>query len=191
MRRGLAIAGGVLVAAGAALAVSPDLAPSLPPAVRTPVLAGLGLLVAVVGVAIVTAPDSIGDGEPSPDRDVATAAGPRSASDDLLGAEFDATLARLETMSSLELRRSDEPATIRARLREAAIAAVVASEGVDADAAAGIVDRGEWTDDPAVAALCSSSVRAPIGVRLRERASATPRVVSRARRTAEALEGSR
>lgn len=181
MRTDLAVVGAVLAAAGAAVSLSPALGGGLSAAVTPTLLAALGVVVAVAGVAGASLGEQSVDAER--ERDDTDGAAPG----DPLGAEFDATLARIERMSSTELRRSDGPDEIRRGLREAAIATVVRRAGVDRETAATRVDSGEWTDDPVAAAFLGSP-RAPPGVRLRERLSETPRTVSRARRTANVLE---
>jgi len=179
MRRDLAALGGGLVLLGAGLTLLPGLGETLSAVVTPPVLAALGLAVALTGVAA-TAGQAGADPDPTPEP---------AASEDVLGAEFDAALARLEAMSSVELRRAETPRTVRDRLREAAVALVVSREGVDRRTAAAWVDQGRWTDDPVAAAFLAEDGRVPARVRWRERLSTTPRVVTRARRTAEALEG--
>lgn len=174
MRRDIAALGGGLVIVGAALALSPGAPRSA--AVTPTALAAAGLAVALVGAAAVGGPSPL----PARDRP--------SVEPDRLGAEFDAALARVETMSSVELRTA-EPPEVRERIREAAVALVASRGGLDRETAAGRIERGEWTDDPVAAAFLSESVRAPAAVRWRERLSTTPRVVSRARRTVETLEG--
>lgn len=176
MRRDLAVVGAVLVALGAAIGASPDVDTALSEPVTPNVLAVLGLVVALVGAAVVAGPS-----RPTVET--------RSTDDDRLGAEFDATLARVETMSGAELRAADAPAELRDRLRAATVALVASREGVDRETAAARVERGEWTDDPQAAAFLSESLRAPAAVRFRERWSTTPRVVARTRRTVAALEG--
>lgn len=176
MRRDLAAVGSGLVVLGAALAVVPERGTALSALVTPTILAALGLVVALVGAAVTVGPSRPGSGaNPSTD-------------DDRLGAEFDATLARVETMSGAELRCADAPTELRDRLREAAVALAAGRKGVDRETAAAHVERGEWTDDPLAAAFLSESVRAPATVRWRERFSTTPRIVSRARRTVDALE---
>jgi hypothetical protein len=182
MRRDLAVLGGALVVAGAGLSVSPAGGAALSTVVTPAVLASLGLVVALLGAAVTAGSPPVSGG-----ADDGGATDPPD--DDRLGAEFDATLARVETMSAVELGRADAPEVLRRRLRAAAVALVASRRGVDREAAAAVVERGEWTDDPAAAAFLSSSVRAPPSVRWRERWSTTPRAVSRARRTAAALEG--
>lgn len=175
MRRDLAVVGAVLVALGAAIGASPDVDTALSEPVTPNVLAVLGLVVALFGAAFAAGPS-----RPTVET---------RSTDDRLGAEFDATLARVETMSGAELRTADAPAELRDRLRAAAVALVASREGVDRETAAARVERGEWTDDPQAAAFLSESLRAPAAVRFRERWSTTPRVVARTRRTAAALEG--
>lgn len=175
MRRDLAALGGVLVVVGAALALSPGA--SRLAAVTPTALAAVGLVVALVGAAAVAGPLS----RPARERP--------SVEADRLGAEFDAALARVGTMSSVELRTAEPPEEVRERIREAAVALVASRGGLDRETAAGRIERGEWTDDPVAAAFLSESVRAPAAVRWRERLSTTPRVVSRARQTVETLEG--
>lgn len=183
MRRDLAALGAALVVAGAGLSLSPATAAALSAPVTPTVLASLGVVVALVGAAV-TAGAAPGGTEPTRSPDAA-----RGPDEDLLGAEFDATLARVETMSGTELRHADAPAALRERLREAAVALVASRRGIDRETAADVVERGEWTDDPAAAAFLSASLQAPPSVRWRERWSTTPRAVSRARRTVAALEG--
>lgn len=180
MRRDLAALGAALVVAGAGLSLYPDSGAALSTIVTPTVLASLGLVVALVGAAV-TAGSAPGGTEPT--------GAARPSTDDLLGAEFDATLARVETMSAVELRADDAPAALREPLREAAVALVVSRRGIDRETAFDVVERGEWTDDPAAAAFLSTSLRAPPSVRWRERWSTTPRAVSRARRAVAALEG--
>lgn len=177
MRRDLAVLGGALVVLGAVVAASPGIDAALSGPVTPNVLAILGLVVALVGAALTAGPSR------------ATADGSPSTDDNLLGAEFDATLARVERMSSPELRTDDAPEELRERLREATVAVVASREGVDRETAAAHVERGEWTDDPLAAAFLSDSLRAPPATRFRERWSTTPPVVARTRRTVAALEG--
>jgi hypothetical protein len=179
MRTDLAAVGATLVVAGTALSLSPSLGGGLSSVVTPTVLAVLGGMVALAGVLGLSL-DVEKSGEGS-----ATSESPPG---DLLGAEFDETLARIERMSSTELQRSGAPEDVRQRLREAAIAVTARREGIDREAAASRVDRGEWTDDPVAAAFLGSP-RAPPAVRWREALSATPRTVSRARHTARVLEG--
>lgn len=187
MRRDLAALGAGLVVVGAGLTLSPGGGAVRWAPVTPTVLASLGLLVALVGAAV-TAGSGGGDGAAAGDG---TRNGVESESaGDLLGADFDATLARVETMSAVELRAVDAPEALRERLREAAVAVVASRDGVDPETAAARVERGEWTDDPVAAAFLSPSVRAPPSVRWREYWSTTPRAASRARRTAAVLEGS-
>lgn len=176
MRRDLAAVGIALVGVGVAVSRSPDAGERLSAAVTPSLLAALGLFVVAVGAAVVHS-----DGPAASER-------PTPSSEDHLGAEFDATLERVETMSSAELRRSDAPAELRRRLRSAATATVARTAGIDRERAAERVARGTWTDDPVAAAFCSESVRVPVRRRWRERLSTTPRVVLRARRTAAVLE---
>ena len=176
MRRNLAVVGAALVGLGAVVAASPDVDAALSGPVTPKALAVLGLVVALVGAAVAAGPS-----RPTVET--------RSIDDDRLGAEFDATLASVETMSGTELRSADAPGELRERLRAAAVALVASREGVDRETAAARVERGEWTDDPLAAAFLSESLRAPPAVRLRERWSTTPRVVVRVRLTAAALEG--
>lgn len=176
MRRDLAVVGTALVGLGAVVAASPGVDAALSGPVTPNALAVLGLVVALVGAAVAAGPPR-------------STAETRSVDDDRLGAEFDATLARVETMSGAELRSADAPGELRERLRVAAVALVASREGVDRETAAARVERGEWTDDPLAAAFLSESLRAPLAVRFRERWSTTPRVVVRTRRTAAALEG--
>lgn len=205
MRRDLAALGAGLVVVGAALSLSADGGAVGWAPVTPTVLASLGLLVALVGAAVTagTGDDGVTAGGGGSAGDDGTAGGggtaggsgtaaPRapSADADLLGADFDATLARVEAMSAVELRSDDAVGALREPLREAAIAVVASREGVDRETAAARVERGEWTDDPVAAAFLSSSVRAPPSVRWREYWSTTPRAASRARRTAAVLEGS-
>lgn len=180
MRRNLAALGVGLVLLGAAVVAVPDIGATFSGVVTPTVLALLGLVVALVGAAVTVGPvrpDNAGGGRS------------RTLDDDLLGADFDGTLARVETMSAVELRTSDAPAALRGRLREAVVALVASRAGVDRETAAARVERGEWTDDPVAAAYLSGSLRAPAAVRWRERLSTTPRAAARARRTVEALEG--
>jgi hypothetical protein len=179
MRTDLAAVGATLVVAGTGLSLSPSLGGGLSSAVTPTVLAVLGGVVALAGVLGLSL-DAEKSGEESE-----TAESPPG---DLLGAEFDETLARIERMSSTELRRSGASEDVRQRLREAAIAATARREGIDREAAASRVDSGEWTDDPVAAAFLGSP-RAPASVRWREALSATPRPVSRAGHTARVLEG--
>jgi hypothetical protein len=178
MRTDLAAVGATLVVAGTVLSLSPSLGGTLSSVVTPTVLAVLGGVVALAGILGISL-DAENSGEWS-----ATSEPP---SGDLLGAEFDDTLARTERMSSTELRRSEAPEDVRQRLRAAAIAATARREGIDREAAASRVDSGEWTDDPVAAAFLGSP-RAPPAVRWRETLSATPRTVSRARHTARVLE---
>jgi hypothetical protein len=175
VRRDLAALGGASVVVGAALALSPGGTVSGP--VTRTALAALGLAVALFGAAAVVGPGS------------RRGPGDRSLVEDRLGAEFDATLARVETMSAARLRSEAAPEELRERLREAAVALVASRRGLDRETAAGRIERGEWTDDPVAAAFLSESLRAPAAVRWLEYVSTTPRVVSRTRRTVEALEG--
>ena len=176
MRRDLAVVGAALVALGAVVAASPGVDAALSEPVTPTVLAALGLVVALVGAAVAAGPS-----RPTAETE--------PVDDDRLGAEFDATLARVETMSGAELRSADGPAELRERLRAAAVALIASREGVDRETAAARVERGEWTDDPLAAAFLSESLRAPPAVRFRERWSTTPRAVTRTRRTVAALEG--
>jgi hypothetical protein len=184
MRRDLAAVGAALVVAGAAVSRSPGLGGVLSGSVTRTVLAALGVGVALS--AIVVSLDGDGEGGTADDRKTA-ATGGNGAAGAALGAEFDATLARIEGMSSTELRRSEAPVEVRRRLREAAIATVVRRAGVDRETATRRVETGEWTDDPVAAAFLGAP-RASAPVRWRETLSATPRTVSRARRTADLLE---
>lgn len=178
MRTDLAAVGATLVLGGAVLSRSPSLAGGLSSAITPTMLAALGGLVALVGAVGISS---------DVETQASTADDTDSGPGDPLGAEFDATLARIERMSSTELRRSDAPREVRNRLRAAAIATVARREGIDRETAASRVDSGEWTDD-AVAAAFLGSARAPPSVRWREALSETPRTVSRARRTAAVLE---
>ena len=177
MRRDLAALGVGLVLLGAGVAAAPRPGAAFSGLVTPTVLAVLGLVVALVGAAVTVGPART------------DARGTPAVENDLLGAEFDATLARVGTMSAVELRTADAPAALRGQLREAAVALVASRAGVDRETAAARVERGEWTDDPVAAAYLSDSLRAPPAVRWRERWSTTPRAASRARRTVQALEG--
>ena len=186
MRRDLAALGTALLGAGVAVSLLPGLDPATSQVVGPRVLTAVAALVAVAGVAAVvrSAPGREGT---AADTDASTG-GPEEAVP-LVGERFDGVLADVERMSATRLRRSDEPAYLRERLRRAAVVTVARERGVDHDRAAALVDRGTWTDDPAAAAFLSPGLTAPPAIRLREALSTTPRVVARARRTAAELEG--
>lgn len=181
MRADVAVGGGALVVTGAAVSLAPGVGGSV--SVPVPAVVALGVAVAVAGV-VAAAPESppgAGDSGAGPDGD--------GAGETRLGSEFEATLDRVAAMSSAELRYREEPAALRESVREATVAVLARQEGIDRETAADRVASGEWTDDPVAAAFLSPSVRAPAPVRVRERLSATPRAVSRTRRTLSVLEG--
>ena len=186
MRRDLAALGTALLGAGVAVSLLPGLDPATSRVVGPRALTAVAALVALAGVAAVV--------RSAPGREGAAAdpngssAGPEE-SVPLVGERFDGVLADVERMSATRLRRSDEPAYLRERLRRAAVVTVARERGVDHDRAAALVDRGTWTDDPAAAAFLSPRLTPPPRIRLREALSTTPRVVARARRTAAELEG--
>lgn len=184
MRRDLAVVGSVLVCAGVLLSLFPWLDPGLAGLLPPRALAALAVLTAAAGAAVVVLSGSTTDGA----RDHTAPDAGTGPDVPTVGAEFDRALARVETMSATRLRRSDGPAYISGRLRQAAVVTVARERGVDHDRAAAIVDRGEWTDDPVAAAFLSSTISAPLSIRVREVLSTTPRVVARARRTAANLE---
>lgn len=185
MRRDLAAVGGALVVAGVALTLRPGLAPGLP-RVWPRQLATIGLVAVVAGlVAIVRLPATGDDGDLQSQATDPTTAPELPA----IGDSFDTALDQVSTLSATRLRRSEGPAYLRDRLRAAAVATVAREEGIGRDSAAELVDRGAWTDDPAAAAFLGEDVTAPLGLRVREALSTTPRAVQRARRTAVALEG--
>jgi hypothetical protein len=186
MRRDLAALGTALLGVGVAVSLFSGLDAGAARVVPPRALTAVAALVALAGVAAVvrSAPGREG---PAADTDASTA-GPEEAVP-LVGERFDGVLADVERMSATRLRRSEEPAYLRERLRQAAVVTVARERGVDHDRAAALVDRGTWTDDPAAAAFLSPGLTAPPRIRLREALSTTPRVVARARRTAAELEG--
>jgi len=185
VRRDLAAVGSVLVLAGVVVTLRPGLVPD--PAALTPRrLAGVAVLAALLGVATVVRSPSGGD----PDTEGQPAEAPRRPPDlPTIGDSFDTALDQIEMLSTPRLRRSDGPAYLRDRLRRAAVVTVAREEGIDHERAAALIDEGTWTDDPAAAAFLSDDVEAPLGLRLREALSTSPRAVLRARRTAAVLEG--
>lgn len=185
MRHDLAAVGGALVLAGIAVTLRPGLAPELPP-VWPRQLAAVAVFATVAGlVAIGRSASSGSEVDPPSEPDESDGASDLPT----IGASFDTALAQVETLSATRLRRSEGPAYLRERLRAAAVATVAREEGIDHDRAAEVVDRGGWTDDPAAAAFLGEDVAAPLGLRVRETLSTTPRAVQRARRTVAALEG--
>lgn len=187
MRRDLAALGTALLGAGVVVSLVPGLDPATWRVVGPRALTAVAALVALAGVAAVvrSAPGREG---PAADTDASTA-GQEEEAVPLVGERFDGVLADVERMSATRLRRSDEPAYLRERLRQATVVTVARERGVDHDRAAALVDRGTWTDDPAAAAFLSPGLTAPPRIRLREALSTTPRVVARARRTTAELEG--
>jgi hypothetical protein len=182
VRADLAVAGGALVVAGAAVSLAPGVGGSV--SVPVPAVVAIGVAVAAAGL-VAAAPESPpGAGDSGPG-----ASGRDGAGETRLGSEFEARLDRVAAMSSTELRYSEEPAALRESVREATVAVLARQEGIDRETAADRVASGEWTDDPIAAAFLSASVQAPVAVRVRERLSATPRAVSRTRRTLSVLEG--
>lgn len=80
------------------------------------------------------------------------------------GDEVDAGLRRLSARPSLE--RDRRLADLRRRVREAAIARLVAEGHSEATARAALA-AGTWTDDPQAAALLADAVEVPLNRRLR------------------------
>lgn len=166
MRRLLAALVGVL-AVGLAVAV-PTLDPSLPALAvvgRDAVVYGLAGVATLVGLvelarAARRGPD---DGLPSP--------GARSEQDHETVAEsIDRTLeppAVRETDTDAR-RQSYHGYRAARRVRETAIAALTAREGIDEETAAERIRDGSWTDDPRAAAYLEGTVPLPLRIRLRD-----------------------
>lgn len=155
-RRAVAVAVGLIaVAAGFALTLWPDLAPSADVATLFVVVAWG---IAIVGAAA-AAVDRIGG-----DADAHTTL--PSASDrpayDVPGDRLAAELADV----SLAERDAADRDRVRERLRSTAVAAVVRAEDVDPETARERLRDGTWTDDESAAALFAADAegRTPGGV---------------------------
>ncbi|WP_101295629.1 DUF7269 family protein [Halegenticoccus soli] len=106
------------------------------------------------------------------------------------GDEFDARLAEARARSVRGTRTRGE---VRARLREAAVDALVLHGNYDPESAEERVETGAWTDDPFAAAfLGDEAPRPPVSAKLRElfrRGSRFERDVHRTLAAVEALQG--
>lgn len=171
VRRSLVAAGVLVAAAGLALAVVPERAPD--PALPTVAFAVLGVLAGVAGLAVAT--DRLRGGDATPP--------PAPPAVRVPGDGFDRRLA------ALSIRDDEAVAAVREDLRAAAVAALVRRQGhAPADARA-LVERGDWTDDPAAAAfLADRDEQAAARLEwVRTLATGEPRAARRARRAVDAV----
>lgn len=172
----------ILLAVGAgalAVAVVVALVPAVP--VPTSVASAFGyrwlaLMTAVVAIVVATqrvaslGPTEDGSGESgdwTPVRPPERAAVDRRRT---AGADVDDALDRLATSGVGDTERVSKRWQVRERVREAAMAVLLA-EGYDEETAGEALARGSWTDDPRAAAFLGEAVSPPVGTRVRDWAS--------------------
>ncbi|WP_424018725.1 DUF7269 family protein [Halorientalis pallida] len=137
--------------------------------------AGVGTLVVIAGLGVVTARSLSGfDGATPPPAEEVPAGTPP-------GREIDRVIdGDLGPRAHL---RGDERATVRARLRTAAVETLVRVEGDSRLDARQRVARGEWTDDRIAASFLAEGGPGPLGSRLVDALPGGSRFQRRAERT--------
>lgn len=171
VRRVLVAAGVVVSATGLVLAVVPG--PVRDRTVPTVAFAAVGVLAGVAGAAV--AVDRL--------RPAAATSPPARPAVRIPGDGFDRRLA------DLSVRDDEAVAAVRADLRAAAVAVLVRHRGHPPAEARALVERGEWTDDPAAAAFLADgddpTTRLDL---LRTLATGEPQAARSARRAIDAVE---